>query len=335
MSQRPATAVCRTVLADGSLATVTASARPRASRAEVKCIVAGSATLAMRMQQVVRAARLTEAACDSRDQVVIGIDRTPGEHERDWELAAVLADRMARGACPGFVQCANGWSDAWQLGRVDGHHVVHAPPGVEVLRGGAPALPYLGALHGHADPSASVSSARAWFPVHSGGSHDRLCWVEVSVCPRSRPGTPEEDSIAVPGVDAAMQHAVRGALCGARHFDGRGLGRWRTLVTFEEARLHGRSYELALVMADRLARGREFPAPGRLLASGMSLAWHAGRVDEVDGIPAKVALIAAEARRGDRVLLPAPARDMAGEPFAATLRERGASVAFIERIGFI
>ena len=75
---------CRTVLAGGVLATVTATRRARAGRADVKCSAAGDPALAERMQQVVRLARHTEARLDSRDQVVISIDRAPGRHERDW-----------------------------------------------------------------------------------------------------------------------------------------------------------------------------------------------------------------------------------------------------------
>ena len=49
---RPATAVqCRCPLADGSSLTLTATRRPRAGRAEVKCTVAEDARLAERMQQ--------------------------------------------------------------------------------------------------------------------------------------------------------------------------------------------------------------------------------------------------------------------------------------------
>lgn len=326
-------AVCRTVLAGGVVATITATARPRGNRAEVKCNVPGNPALAQRMQYVVRAARLTEPACDPGLQVVLGIDRTPQPHERDWELAAVIADRMVRGALAPAAHCANGWSAAWHLGRVDGHDI--ASPGIEpMLLGGEGAISHLGQLAGQGDPAPTVSSARAWFPMHAGGQADRLCWVEVSVCPRAS-SEPDEEAIAVPGVDAAMQLAVRSALCGARHFDGRHPRRWRTLVTFEEARLHGRSYELALVMADRLARGRDFPVRGRLLASGSSAAWHAGQVDEVAELSAKAALIAAQARAGDRILLPRAAAGMLGDAFVHSLRERAASVAFVDRIGLI
>jgi hypothetical protein len=140
---------------------------------------------------------------------------------------------------------------------------------------------------------------------------------------------------AVPGADAALQLAVRQVLAGARHFDGRALGRWRTVVRFEQPRFQGQSYELALVLADRLARGREFPARGRVLASGCSRAWHSGVVEGVDGLEPKTRLILREARRGDRVLLPRAWEADLDEAFKLDLRERGASLACIERIGII
>ena len=323
-------AECRTVLAGGVLATVTATRRPRDGRADVKCSAAGDPALAERMQQVVRLARHTEARLDSREQVVISIDRAPGRHERDWELAVVLADRMVRGVWQGGAGVtANGWSGQWQLGRVEGHD--GAPAGA--LLGGADGLAHRGSLTGQPDSAASVGSARAWFPLHSGGDADSLCWVEVNVYPLASP-VEEEDSIAVAGVDLTLQLAVRQALAGARHFDGRGLGRWRTVVRFGQHRFQGNSYELALVLADRLARGREFVPRGRLIASGCSSAWHAGRVDSVEGRAPKLELILAQAAAGDRVLLPAAWR-AGGEQFALGLKARGASVAWIERIGVI
>lgn len=332
MSARPDTARCRTTLQDGSVATVTATRRARSGRADVKCSVAGHPSLADRMQQVVRLARHTEALVDSRDQVVISIDRAPAPHERDWELAAVLADRMVRAVWQGPAGVhANGWSEQWQLGRIDGHD---SAPACAIL-GGPGALAHLGGLSGHPDCGASVAAARAWFPLHSGGVNDSLCWVEVSVYPLATPAGDEEDSIAAPGVDAALQLAVRKALAGARHFDGRALGRWRTVVRFEQPRFQGNSFELALVMADRIARGREFVPRGRLIASGCSSAWHAGQVDPVEGCAPKCALIAREAVAGDRILLPRAWESALTPDFAASLRANGASVACIDRIGII
>ena len=350
----PANAECRCVLADGRVLTVTASRRPRANRAEVKCAVPGAPALSERVQEVVRLARHTESRFDSRDQVVLSMDIAPAGEERGWELAAVLADRMVRGAWQPIVPqvYAYGWSDNWHRGSVAGQPDLAAAslqersaavPLLAVLGGAAadPTLPnslsltHLGALTGHTDPSAAVSSARAWFPLHSGGINDSLSWVEVSVYPLEQGGGDEEDTIAVPGLGLTAQLAVRQALAGARHFDGRGLGRWRTVVRFGQPRFQGTSYELALVMADRLARGREFVPRGRIIASGCSSAWHAGRVDTVEGREAKLELILKQAAQGDRVLLPRDWQNDIAPAYAGALRARGASLACIERIGII
>ncbi|BDT58818.1 hypothetical protein MasN3_23120 [Massilia varians] len=323
----------RSIAPDGAFLTVTASMRPRGGRAEVKCSVPDAPALAQRMQDVVRLARHTEPRFDSREQVVLSLDRAPPAGWRDWELACVLADRMVRGLwqSPRPV-VANGWSDAWQLGRIDGHGLRQVPLGV--LAGGADGLPHLGALNGHPDPGAGVSTARAWFPLYSGGAGDSLCWVEVSVRPAPHEGE-EEASIAVPGVDAALQARARAVLAGARHFDGRGLGQWRSTVRFGEERFQGASFELALVMADRMARGREFLPRGRVLATGQSSAWHAGRVETVDGLAPKCALLAREAAPGDRILVPRAWEAQLPPDWRALLRGRGASLACVDRIGII
>ncbi|MGV7207383.1 hypothetical protein ACLB1G_05975 [Oxalobacteraceae bacterium A2-2] len=345
----PTNAECRCPLADGRLLTITASRRQRANRAEVKCVVDGAPELAARMQEVVRIARLTEPLFDSRDQVVLSMDMLPAPGERGWELAAVLADRMVRGAYqpPRQPVIAYGWSDQWHLGQVRGG-AGHAFAGWDGWDGalaivggtvGAPGvwtISHLGALSGHADPSAAVSSVRCWFPLHSGGVNDSLAWVEVSVYPLDEGGASEEEqTIAAPGLDAAAQQEVRHTLSGARHFDGRGLGRWRTVVRFGPQRFQGQSYQLALVMADRLARGREYVPRGRLIASGCSAAWHAGRVDTVEGGPAKLDLIMRQAAAGDRILLPRQWQDSLPAGYASALRARGASLACIDRIGML
>ena len=343
MHSIPDTVQCRCPLADGSVLTLTATRRPRLNRAEVKCSVPGDARLAERMQQVVRLARLTEAGFDTRDQVVLSLDRPPPAGERGWELAAVLADRSVRGLLrPNAASLANGWSDEWERGRLAGHTLGPAPAAAAVLLGGAGGLPHLGLLSGHADPGAAVSTARAWFPLHSGAAGG-MGWVEVSVHPLAKTGPDaagtealeEEHTIAAPGQDAARQLAVRQVLCGARHFDGRALGRWRSVVRFGDGEFAGRSWELALVMADRLARGREFVPRGRLIASGASSAWHAGRVDAVEGLEAKCALLLREAGPGDRILLPRAWQAQLPDGFAEQLRMQGASLACVERIGII
>ena len=328
------TVAVRSQLQDGGFVTVTATRRARAGRADIKCSAPGAPQVAARMAQVAHLARHTEARHDSRDQVVISIDRAPGDSARDWELAVVLADRAVRGllALPRGV-LANGWSSQWQIGRIDGHDVDSAAPGA--LRGGPGHLPHLGALTGQPDVAASVSSARAWFPLHSGGINDALCWVEVSVYPLEAGGTADEEAIAAPGLDGVRQQALRHVLAGARHFDGEKAARWRTTVRFGHDGFHGNSHELALVLADRLARGREFVPRGRIIASGASSAWHAGLVEPVEGLAPKCALIEREAQLGDRVLLPRAWEAGLPPGLQDALRAKGASLVCVERIGII
>jgi len=363
----PASAECRCVLVDGRVLTITASRRPRANRADVKCAVAGAPAISERMQEVVRLARHTEPRFDSRDQVVLSMDIVPSAEERGWELAAVLADRKVRGlppfapatesssaAAPDEAKLyADGWSDAWHLGRVTGQpsqaavraarHLASADQlfagddgsTAEAAQANITLISHLGALSGHADPSAAVSSARAWFPLHSGGINDTLSWVEVSVYPIDSAGVDEESTIAAPGLDLTVLNTLRQTLAAARHFDGKGLGRWRTVVRFGQPRFQGQSYQLALVMADRLARGREFVPRGRLIASGCSSAWHAGRVETVEGREPKLELILKQAASGDRVLLPQEWQAGLPEQYQNTLKARGASLACISQIGMI
>ena len=335
VSEAVSEAMFCSLLADGSVVTITATRRPRGGRADIKCSAPGAPALAARMQEVARLARHTEARYDSRDQVVISMDRAPGAQERDWELAVVLADRAVRGLLPpaAVPQLALGWSDGWHHGRIDGHDAGNPPAGA--LLGGPQHLRHLGALSGQPDVSASVSSARAWFPLHSGGINDSLCWVEVSVYPLAAGEAPDDEAIAAPGLDSARQHAVRQALAGARHFDGEAAPRWRTTVRFGQDGLHGNSYELALVLADRLARGREFLPRGRIIATGCSGAWHAGQVEGVEGLAPKCALIAREAAAGDRVLLPRAWEAHLPPGLRDGLRVKGASLACVERIGLI
>jgi hypothetical protein len=298
----PTPSQCRCQLADGSFVDrdghAPAARRPR--RGQVQR--ARRARAGRAHAQVVRLARHTERAIDSRDQVVISMDRAPAAQERDWELAGGAGrPRGARpaGAAPRSWRRTAGRTH-WQRGRIDGHDW---PRRRRRLLRRPGHLPIWARLTGQPDVAASVSSARAWFPLHSGGINDSLCWVEVSVYPLAEGEALEDVAIAGAGLDGAPAGRAPGA--GRRApFRRRGAGRWRTTVRFGQDGFHGNSYELALVLADRLARGREFVPRGRIIASGCSSAWHAGRVDTVEGLAPKCALIEREAQAGDRVLLP-------------------------------
>jgi hypothetical protein len=107
------------------------------------------------------------------------------------------------------------------------------------------------------------------------------------------------------------------------------------MVRFAPGRFHGESWQFALVMADRLARGREFLPRGRIIATGSSGAWHAGRVEPVEGQQAKLELVLAQALPGDRVLLPQAWQDAIPAGYRDALRAKGASLACVERLGWI
>ena len=87
------------------------------------------------------------------------------------------------------------------------------------------------------------------------------------------------------------------------------------------------------MLADRLARGRDYLARGRIIASGTSHAWHTGAVETVAGMAPKCALIASVAAPGDRILLPHAWQATLPDGFTDALRARGASLACVTHIG--
>jgi hypothetical protein len=274
--------------------TVTATRRPRAGRADVKCSAPVRRAWPRAWQQVVRLARHTEARHRQP---------RPGRHqhgpprrrqERDWELAWCWPTAWCAACWPApAVVLANGWSDAWQLGRVDGHDV--AARRAAALLGGDPAACTIWCID---RPARSGAACRARAPgSRCTAAASTTAWAgSRSAFIRwraARQGAADEDSHrrAGPG-----RGAPAGGAPGAGRrapFRRRGQGRWRTTVRFGPDGFQGNSFELALVLADRLARGREFVPRGRIIASGCSSAWHAGRVDTVEGLAPKCALIAA------------------------------------------
>ena len=129
----------------------------------------------------------------------------------------------------------------------------------------------------------------------------------------------------------SQRHDVASVLKAARMLESHDGRSWRTTVSFGRA-FELNSYQLALVLADRLARGRLLPPRGRLIATGASSNWADGHVETVGGLPAKCRLIVAHVASGDRVLVPAAWLPQLPAGFSAELRQRGASVAGVERL---
>lgn len=369
----PASVQC--LLDDGRLLTVQASRRPRDGRADIKChgpreiaqrvqqilrlARHTEAEFDSRVQVVISldpwphlAQREWELALVLADRMVRGLYQPP--------LPRVFA---------------HGWSDDWQRGQVQGGEAARYVPMLQqALAPGVPAsgvlvlgiatkdenqadrpvvnpdsrqilnhaaslagcfpVSHLGALHGHPDPAGLVSGSRCWFPLYSGGVQDSLNWLEVSVRPLAAP-LPDEAVISVLGLDLAQQQAVLRVLQEARLFEQKSSNQWRTVVHFGHGGFYGDSWQLALVMADRIARGRDFPARARLIATGRSGAWHTGMVETVAECEAKCALLLREVQRGDRVLLPAAWESTLPPAFLTQLAARGASCACVGRLGLL
>jgi len=196
---------------------------------------------------------------------------------------------------------------------------------------------HLGGLHGQPDPVAALRRARTWFPlVGSTVERDHLAWAEVVVLPQhaDQPQPDEEgDTIRVAGTPAkGVEKQVISILEQARYADAVHCAKWQTVVRLSRWDFTDNSFELALVLADRIARGREVPAQGRLIATGCSRRWATGEVDTVAGHAQKTRLFVQEAAPGDRILMPAAWRDEVDEQQLKTMRQRGASVAMIEQV---
>ena len=375
---QPASATCGWIDTRGTCVTITATAVRGASALAplIKCEVAGQPRIAERLREVVGSARLCEPRHDTRWRVRLHVAPVPIDAEDpNWELAAVLADRMARGIYRPLQRrvYAHGTSAYWPLGQLSRAekaplalqtylsdvpgHCLSAPQDSALAVVAIPAegihlapehsagrvtshdwtyLSHLGGLNGQPDPAQCVARARAWFPLISGGDDDAITSVDVAVRPiepddAGALAAPTDEPIDVHGVGFSQRHDVASVLKAARMLESHDGRPWRTTVSFGRA-FELNSYQLALVLADRLARGRLLPPRGRLIATGASSNWADGHVETVGGLPAKCRLIVAHVASGDRVLVPAAWLPQLPAGFSAELRQRGASVAGVERL---
>lgn len=361
--------VCHVPLSNGDAMTVTAKAHRQSGELAGLKAVGGAAAVRGRLEDVLLRARLTEPE-DQRWRVAVDIQPAPISQDSGWELAAVLADRIARSsfqpACDqvwalGCFAAEDGDADTGTamlqalLPPKDSAQRLHSlaasdlsnaqliivgeaetdpPSGLENC-GDLLLVTHLANLGGHPDPGRLLRTAQVWFPAISGhAGNNRLLRVQVAARP-VRDG--REDALDVLGLPQA--EPARQVLRDARAGEPRGGAGWQTLVRFQRPaqgnfyQVDGGSWQLALVLADRIARGREVPPRGRLIATGASSQWLAGVVEHVDGVAEKCTLIGSQLSSGDRILLPAAWQDAADY---ARLRSHaegaGASCAAIERI---
>lgn len=359
MSQTlPAIAQCRVPRADGSFLQVSATVMlaPADGMARIKLSPAfRTHPAAERMVEVVRSARLAEPVPDERWRVTCDITPLPNPQERGWELAVVLADRMARGLWhPQADVLALGCSDDWLGGAL---HVPLAEQGsLDAVRPQANSLCLRGALEadsmqdvlasdwrvlgniaelsGQATSDGFMRRASTWFPAVWDGSADRLIRIDVVVRPLPTALSTGDGLISVFGMPRARHEEVTLVLEQSRQADPKGPGRWMTLVRFESASFSGKSCELALVLADRLARGREprQRPEQKLIATGTSHNWASAQICSVEGSALKLPLIQAHVSEGDRVILPAAWRTEVAPDFLQQVAQRKATVVFVDKI---
>lgn len=313
------------------------------------------------IRQVIAAARLSERTQGHGIQIWIDFDREVPADDDLWHLAVVLADRLSRGVIPAgkaalfALGTAHDWASGYihlpegaaarvrAISQNDGVQVVIAKPQDSGLVAAElshldnehwSVIGYLGALLGHPDPQQSYRSAKAFFPLVGGQSE--LAWVEVSVQPvqasdETEPNAMSEiaDSVVVSKQTPSRQQQVKSILNAARALEqDRGAG-WLSRVSFSRDGFTDNSYELALVMADRLARGRELKPPKRLIATGCSNQWHLGVIEPVGSIEEKIAMCEQLLDKGDRLLL--PKKDTQTQWLKA-LKEKGVSVGLLTSI---
>lgn len=328
---------------------------------------------AQKITDTLLAARLLEPASAERWVATVDIQPRPVAGERGWELALVLADRIGRGAGGTFFAdeqarvFAYGYSDDWELGRLAaiseaeavllrdwlraelGAHdraLIGIAGGNTALENLDKALPgrvqtigHLGAVLGRPDAADSVRRYRVAFPTV--GGETCLEWVEVSVRPRSEAerqlDVDTEPATLLGLAELELSRRIHQVLESSRLWDGDDARRWQTSVRFSRP-VNDNSWQLALVLADRIARGREIAPRGRLIATGKTAHgetdWKQGEIGGVGLVERKLELLLGEGLgRGDRVLIPGvPDGEDADTPLLERLRERDVSVAAVRRL---
>lgn len=196
-------------------------------------------------------------------------------------------------------------------------------------------------LYGHPSLGQNQFGRRqVWFPVLGGKeSDDRLLDLELVLQPLARGRSEDSEALRIIGLPENARpekERIARLLHVVRELDAHGVGEWRTLVRLPR-HFQGDSYGLALALADRIARGREFPGTGHIIASGAVAIddeqGKPGSVIDVEGLERKCAVILGGlSTKGVRVLLPAAWQRKVPSGFQRQVEEKGGSCAFIERL---
>lgn len=127
----------------------------------------------------------------------------------------------------------------------------------------------------------------------------------------------KDSNITVHGGPSQLRESIIALVKAFRTRDNPGNCHWKTWISLPEHEFTGHSFELALLVADQIARGREFPMPHgkRLIATGrlsrdepLNETMHGGTFGSVflptATLARKCDLFRREARPGERILLP-------------------------------
>lgn len=336
-------AICYFPHSDGTLRSVEAHAQylsdENRALASIK-LANGGKPLQKRFKEVVETARLTEFNPDDHWKISCHISPDLSIDDQSWQLAAVIADRKVRGllAESSHRLFALGQSDHWEMGQINAlSDVQHSnclknlkrhlqvndtvylansqqsfsqleSKELEQCAADIHYITHLGGLTGQPDPNKAIRSARVYFPLINGNAeHDCLATVTVTVVPILEQNKEASNQLIRCSGQLArsQQREVKETLEQARSWDKQSSTQWQTVIRFSRDDFQDQSYQLALVMADRIARGREVPPQSRLIATGCSSRWANGEVHHVEQQSSKLQLLLKQAHPHDRILLPA------------------------------
>lgn len=323
------TFVCQCQLEDGSTLTIRASLRTLHGGTAIKCKIAGPDPewrFTQQVQAILQLARLHEEPVPSEQQLILEFDRSASENTH-WQLAVVLLDRLARGTAPAL-------SESWQAaGKIDNLLSGDCTVGAFIQHGNATASTTtpIGNLRQLTPASgcALLRQQRCHFPLVGSGAHDCLSWLDVY----QRPSSDATPSTIILGLDGVQQIQAQEVLAAARSHENKTRMPWRTVVQFAPKSFIGNSWQLALVLADRITRGRAYAPRGRLIATGASTRWHEGIVETVASCQEKTQLLLAHVEHGDRIILPSAWQSEMPAHWAHHIAAKGASHVLIAQLG--
>lgn len=359
--------VCQVPLPDGRLIGVRASASPLAAGESLQAIKIKAGLLPDLRESLLDAREMEWDSAESW-RVTFSLESVPGITLPPdfFDFAAIVADRAVRGVFyPDFPRLiALGFSLDWVKGRLRTHkslqydclNVLLRQPDLgevlillpipadegmdelhDALRKKYPLaivreLNDLSSLGGRSLVQKGYRQQQVWFPVVGGSEgEDKLVSLMMTLHQLESPDNPESVRISgLPEMAGAQSERLIKLISNMRKLDAHGSNEWNSHLHFERG-FEGDSCELAVVLADRIARGREFPAKGRLIATGS--------VDDLsrvtlptDSCERKCKLILKDAKEGDRVLLPAAWASSIPVGFREKLLNQCASYILLERL---